>query len=99
MGCHSRELVIVVTWRHYQDERESFWHNCRVDFSRRNFRQGPRSQQSSRRLQELDDGLLFLPLHLLATSHIGYVSRGFYERFYRDSVTNISAWLDETHEG
>jgi phosphoglycerate dehydrogenase-like enzyme len=31
---------------------------------------------------------------LLATPHIGYVSRGLYERFYRDSVTNIVAWLD-----
>jgi phosphoglycerate dehydrogenase-like enzyme len=34
---------------------------------------------------------------LLATPHIGYVSRGLYERFYRDSVTNISHWLDERH--
>jgi phosphoglycerate dehydrogenase-like enzyme len=32
--------------------------------------------------------------NLLATPHIGYVSRGLYERFYRDSVTNIRAWLD-----
>jgi phosphoglycerate dehydrogenase-like enzyme len=32
---------------------------------------------------------------LLATPHIGYVSRGLYERFYRDSITNISRWLDE----
>lgn len=32
--------------------------------------------------------------HLLATPHIGYVSRGLYERFYRDTVTNITAWLD-----
>jgi phosphoglycerate dehydrogenase-like enzyme len=32
--------------------------------------------------------------NLLATPHIGYVSRGMYERFYRDSVTNIAAWLD-----
>lgn len=32
--------------------------------------------------------------HLLATPHIGYVSRGLYERFYRDTVTNIIAWLD-----
>jgi phosphoglycerate dehydrogenase-like enzyme len=35
--------------------------------------------------------------HLLATPHVGYVSRGLYERFYRDTVTNIIAWLD-THE-
>ena len=33
--------------------------------------------------------------NLLATPHIGYVSRGLYERFYRDTVTNISTWLDE----
>jgi phosphoglycerate dehydrogenase-like enzyme len=31
---------------------------------------------------------------LLATPHIGYVSRGLYETFYRDTVANISAWLD-----
>jgi phosphoglycerate dehydrogenase-like enzyme len=31
---------------------------------------------------------------LLATPHIGYVSRGLYERFYRDTVSNIIAWLD-----
>jgi phosphoglycerate dehydrogenase-like enzyme len=33
--------------------------------------------------------------NLLATPHIGYVSRGLYQRFYQDSVNNISAWLDE----
>ena len=33
--------------------------------------------------------------NLHATQHIGYVSRGLYERFYQDSVNNISAWLDE----
>jgi phosphoglycerate dehydrogenase-like enzyme len=32
--------------------------------------------------------------HLLATPHIGYVSRALYERFYRDTVSNILAWLD-----
>jgi phosphoglycerate dehydrogenase-like enzyme len=32
--------------------------------------------------------------NLLATPHIGYVTRGLYEVFYRDSVANISAWLD-----
>jgi phosphoglycerate dehydrogenase-like enzyme len=32
--------------------------------------------------------------NLLATPHIGYVSRGLYERFYRDTVANIAAWLD-----
>jgi phosphoglycerate dehydrogenase-like enzyme len=31
---------------------------------------------------------------LLATPHIGYVSRGLYERFYRDTVSNILGWLD-----
>jgi len=30
---------------------------------------------------------------VLATPHIGYVSRGLYERFYRDTVANIVAWL------
>lgn len=33
--------------------------------------------------------------NLLATPHIGYVSRSLYERFYGDTVTNICAWLDE----
>ena len=32
--------------------------------------------------------------NLLATPHIGYVSRELYERFYRDTVSNIVAWLD-----
>jgi phosphoglycerate dehydrogenase-like enzyme len=32
--------------------------------------------------------------NLLATPHIGYVSRSLYERFYRDTVSNIAAWLD-----
>jgi phosphoglycerate dehydrogenase-like enzyme len=32
--------------------------------------------------------------NLLATPHIGYVSRALYERFYRDTVSNIIAWLD-----
>jgi phosphoglycerate dehydrogenase-like enzyme len=32
--------------------------------------------------------------NLLATPHIGYVSRGLYERFYRDTVENICRWLD-----
>jgi phosphoglycerate dehydrogenase-like enzyme len=34
--------------------------------------------------------------NVLATPHIGYVSRGLYERFYRDTVTNLTAWLDNT---
>lgn len=33
--------------------------------------------------------------NLLATPHIGYVSRGLYERFYRDTADNIVAWLGE----
>jgi phosphoglycerate dehydrogenase-like enzyme len=32
---------------------------------------------------------------LLATPHIGFVSRGQYEHFYGDCVTNINAWLDK----
>ena len=32
--------------------------------------------------------------NLLATPHIGYVSRGLYERFYRDTVENIARWID-----
>jgi phosphoglycerate dehydrogenase-like enzyme len=32
--------------------------------------------------------------NLLATPHIGYVSRGLYERFYEDTVANILAWLN-----
>lgn len=35
--------------------------------------------------------------HLLATPHIGYVSRGLYQRFYGDTVTNIVTWLDANH--
>jgi phosphoglycerate dehydrogenase-like enzyme len=32
--------------------------------------------------------------NLLATPHIGYVSRALYQRFYGDTVTNILAWLE-----
>jgi phosphoglycerate dehydrogenase-like enzyme len=32
--------------------------------------------------------------NVLATPHIGYVSRGLYERFYQDTVSNIVRWLD-----
>lgn len=32
--------------------------------------------------------------NLLATPHIGYVSRGLYQRFYNDTVSNIVQWLD-----
>ena len=34
----------------------------------------------------------------LATPHIGYVSRELYATFYRDTVRNISEWLDQ-HDG
>jgi phosphoglycerate dehydrogenase-like enzyme len=30
---------------------------------------------------------------VLATSHIGFVTRETYEIFYRDTVKNILAWL------
>jgi phosphoglycerate dehydrogenase-like enzyme len=33
--------------------------------------------------------------NLLATPHIGYLTRGLYERFYQDIVANVSAWLDQ----
>jgi phosphoglycerate dehydrogenase-like enzyme len=32
--------------------------------------------------------------NLLATPHVGYVSHGLYERFYQDTVVNISRWMD-----
>jgi phosphoglycerate dehydrogenase-like enzyme len=32
--------------------------------------------------------------NVLATPHIGYVSRGLYATFYGDTVTNIRRWLD-----
>ena len=31
---------------------------------------------------------------LLATPHIGYVTRGLYERFYTDTVANVTRWLN-----
>ena len=36
--------------------------------------------------------------NLLATPHIGYVSRGLYARFYQDTVDNIRQWLDARNE-
>jgi phosphoglycerate dehydrogenase-like enzyme len=41
----------------------------------------------------LDHPFRALP-NRLATPHIGYVSRGLYTRFYRDTVENIRHWLD-----
>ena len=32
--------------------------------------------------------------NLLATPHIGYVSRDLYARFYQDTVDNIRKWLN-----
>jgi phosphoglycerate dehydrogenase-like enzyme len=40
-----------------------------------------------------DHALRTLP-NVLATPHIGFVSRGMYERFYQDTVKNILQWLD-----
>jgi phosphoglycerate dehydrogenase-like enzyme len=37
--------------------------------------------------------------NLLATPHIGYVSRGLYERFYRATVQNIVQWLARSAGG
>src|SRR5713101_6608216 len=35
--------------------------------------------------------------NVLATPHMGYVSRGLYKTFYEDTVSNIRKWLD-THQ-
>jgi phosphoglycerate dehydrogenase-like enzyme len=45
-----------------------------------------------------DHPLRALP-NLLATPHIGYVSRGLYARFYQDTVANIRRWLDSQAAG
>jgi phosphoglycerate dehydrogenase-like enzyme len=37
--------------------------------------------------------------NLLATPHIGYVSRALYQRFYGDTVTNILGWLETRATG
>jgi phosphoglycerate dehydrogenase-like enzyme len=37
--------------------------------------------------------------NLLATPHIGYVSRRLYARFYQDTVANIRNWLDSQAAG
>jgi phosphoglycerate dehydrogenase-like enzyme len=37
--------------------------------------------------------------NLVATPHIGYVTRGLYERFYRDTVQNIVQWLARSAGG
>jgi phosphoglycerate dehydrogenase-like enzyme len=34
--------------------------------------------------------------NVLATPHIGYVSKELYRTFYGDTVQNIVTWLDET---
>ncbi len=41
----------------------------------------------------LDHPFRTLP-NLLATPHIGYVTKGLYETFYTDTVANIVRWLD-----
>ena len=37
--------------------------------------------------------------NVLATPHIGYVSRGLYETLCRDTVANIRRWLEESPTG
>jgi phosphoglycerate dehydrogenase-like enzyme len=43
---------------------------------------------------DADHPLRRLP-RLLATPHIGYVSRDLYRRFYGDTVDNIARWLEK----
>jgi phosphoglycerate dehydrogenase-like enzyme len=42
----------------------------------------------------LDHPFRTLP-NVLATPHIGYVSRSLYTRFYQDTVENIRRWLED----
>jgi phosphoglycerate dehydrogenase-like enzyme len=37
--------------------------------------------------------------NLLATPHLGYVTHGLYEQFYRDTVQNIVQWLARSSGG
>jgi NAD(P)-dependent dehydrogenase (short-subunit alcohol dehydrogenase family) len=53
-------------------------------------REGARVVVSGRR----DDHPFRTLANLLATPHIGFVSRGLYTRFYQDTVENIRRWLD-----
>jgi phosphoglycerate dehydrogenase-like enzyme len=46
----------------------------------------------------LDHPFRALP-NLLATPHIGYVSRGLYGRFYQDTVENVRRWLNDQATG
>jgi phosphoglycerate dehydrogenase-like enzyme len=43
---------------------------------------------------ELTWALILAGARLLATPHIGFVSRATYLRFYGDTVANLTAWLD-----
>jgi phosphoglycerate dehydrogenase-like enzyme len=46
-------------------------------------------------IEPLPRGHIFRSLpHVLTTPHLGYVSRGNYERFYRDAVEDIRAYLE-----
>jgi phosphoglycerate dehydrogenase-like enzyme len=34
--------------------------------------------------------------NVLATPHIGYVSRGLYETFYQDTIANVRRWIEQS---